>query len=68
MLEHLDLKGSSVRDSSRESLVKGGKVMVGTGARVQPWHLFLIVTRRPIKGMKCQHFGNTDLVFLSNIH
>lgn len=32
MLEHLDLKGSSVRDSYRESLVEGGKVMAGAGA------------------------------------
>lgn len=63
MLQRLDSgQFSQMLLRRRGGLVEGGKVGLGLEPQVQTQHPFLILTRGPIQGLRCQRFGNTDLV------
>lgn len=65
MLQRLDSgQFSQMLLRRRGGQVEGGKVGLGLEPepQVQTQHPFLILTLGPIQGLRCQRFGNTDLV------
>lgn len=69
MLEHLGLKGRSVRDSYKESLMAGGKVLAGAGASGSALAPLSRRDPKPCQGYEMPTFWKyrSDF-FLSNIH